>query len=131
RRGARDFLQKPWENTRLVAILRTQIDLRQALRRASRLEAENRLLRSESRPTFLAEAPSMQPVLDLVGRIGPSDANVLITGEHGTGKEVVARTLHALSERATKPMVTVNAGGLSEGIFESELFGHVKGAFTD
>ena len=131
RRGARDFLQKPWENTRLVAILRTQIDLRQALRRASRLEAENRLLRAESRPTFLAEAPSMQPVLDLVARIGPSDANVLITGEHGTGKEVVARTLHALSARASKPMVTVNAGGLSEGIFESELFGHVKGAFTD
>jgi DNA-binding NtrC family response regulator len=131
RRGARDFLQKPWENTRLVAILRTQIDLRQALRRASRLEAENRMLRAESRPTFLAEAPSMQPVLDLVARIGPSDANVLITGEHGTGKEVVARTLHALSARAPKPMVTVNAGGLSEGIFESELFGHVKGAFTD
>src|SRR5271167_2733410 len=131
RRGARDFLQKPWENTRLLAILRTQIDLRQALRKASRLEAENRLLRAESRPTFLAEAPSMQPVLDLVARIGPSDANVLITGEHGTGKEVVARTLHALSARATKPMVTVNAGGLSEGIFESELFGHVKGAFTD
>ena len=131
RRGARDFLQKPWENTRLLAILRTQIDLRQALRKASRLEAENRLLRAESRPTFLAEAPSMQPVLDLVSRIGPSDANVLITGEHGTGKEVVARTLHALSARSAKPMVTVNAGGLSEGIFESELFGHVKGAFTD
>ena len=131
RRGARDFLQKPWENTRLLAILRTQIDLRQALRKASRLEAENRLLRAESRPTFLAEAPSMQPVLDLVSRIGPSDANVLITGEHGTGKEVVARTLHALSGRSAKPMVTVNAGGLSEGIFESELFGHVKGAFTD
>jgi DNA-binding NtrC family response regulator len=131
RRGARDFLQKPWENTRLIAILRTQIDLRQALRKASRLEAENLLLRAESRPTFLAEAPSMQPVLELIARIGPSDANVLITGEHGTGKEVVARTLHALSTRAAKPMVTVNAGGLSEGIFESELFGHVKGAFTD
>src|SRR6202048_427527 len=73
----------------------------------------------------------MTPVLDLVARIGPSDANVLITGEHGTGKEVVARTLHALSNRTAKPMVTVNAGGLSEGVFESELFGHVKGAFTD
>ena len=131
RRGARDFLQKPWENQRLLAILRTQIDLRQALRQASRLEAENRLLRAESRPTFLANSPAMQPVLDLIGRIGPSDANVLITGEHGTGKEVVARTLHAMSGRAPKPMVTVNAGGLSEGIFESELFGHVKGAFTD
>jgi DNA-binding NtrC family response regulator len=131
RRGARDFVQKPWENTRLLAILRTQIDLRQALRQASRLEAENRILRAESRPTFLAKSPAMAPVLELIGQIGPSDANVLITGEHGTGKEVVARTLHALSTRATKPMVTVNAGGLSEGIFESELFGHVKGAFTD
>ena len=126
RRGARDFVQKPWENTRLLAILRTQIDLRQALRQASRLEAENRI-----RPTFLAKSPAMAPVLELVGQIGPSEANVLITGEHGTGKEVVARTLHALSGRATKPMVTVNAGGLSEGVFESELFGHVKGAFTD
>src|SRR6266566_4237505 len=131
RRGARDFVQKPWENTRLLAILRTQIDLRQALRQASRLEAENRILRAESRPTFLAKSAAMAPVLELIGQIGPSDANVLITGEHGTGKEVVARTLHALSARATKPMVTVNAGGLSEGVFESELFGHVKGAFTD
>ena len=131
RRGARDFIPKPWENIRLLAIIRTQIDLRQALRKASRLEAENRLLRSELRPTMIAESAAMQPVLELIGRIGPSDANVLITGEHGTGKEVVAQTLHALSARASRPMVTVNAGGLSEGIFESELFGHVKGAFTD
>src|SRR5215813_4082885 len=127
RRGARDFIPKPWENQRLLSIVRTQIDLRQALRQASRLEAENRLLRAESRPTMIAESAAMRPVLDLIGRIGPSDANVLITGEHGTGKEVVARTLHAMSARAQKPMVTVNAGGLSE----SELFGHVKGAFTD
>jgi DNA-binding NtrC family response regulator len=131
RLGARDFLQKPWENARLLSILRTQIDLRQALRRATRLEAENRLLSVESRPTLIAESESMQPVLNLIARIGPSDANVLITGEHGTGKEVIARTLHALSERANRPMVTVNAGGLSEGVFESELFGHMKGAFTD
>lgn len=131
RRGARDFVQKPWENERLLSILRTQIDLRQALRRASRLEAENRLLSVESRPTLIAESEAMQAVLELIARIGPSDANVLITGEHGTGKEVVARTLHALSPRSTHAMVTVNAGGLSEGVFESELFGHVKGAFTD
>jgi DNA-binding NtrC family response regulator len=131
RRGAKDFIQKPWENARLLTILRTQIELRQSLRRELRLEAENRLLRSESRPMLIAEAASMRPVLELIARVGPSDANVLITGEHGTGKEVVARTLHALSPRSGKPMVTVNAGGLSEGIFESELFGHVKGAFTD
>jgi DNA-binding NtrC family response regulator len=131
RTGARDFLQKPWENARLLSILRTQIDLRQALRRASRLEAENRLLSVESRPTMIAESNAMRPVVDLIARIGPSDANVLITGEHGTGKEVVARTLHAVSGRTSRPMVTVNAGGLSAGVFESELFGHVKGAFTD
>ena len=73
----------------------------------------------------------MKPVLSMIGRVGPSDANVLITGEPGTGKEVVARTLHAISLRSNQPMVTVNMGGLAEGLFESELFGHVKGAFTD
>src|SRR5258705_7911596 len=131
RRGARDFLQNPWENPRLLSILSTQIDLRQALRRASRLEAENRLLRAESRPSLIAESAAMQPVLQLIARVGPSDANVLITGEHGTGKEVVSETLHALAARASKRMVRVNVGGVAEGIFESEMFGHVKGAFTD
>jgi DNA-binding NtrC family response regulator len=131
RRGARDFIQKPWDNTRLLSIIRTQVELSKALRRGQRLEAENRLLRADGRPTFIAESQSMQPVLQLISRVGPSDANVLITGEPGSGKEVVARTLHAISGRANKPMVTVNAGGLAEGIFESELFGHIKGAFTD
>jgi DNA-binding NtrC family response regulator len=131
RRGARDFIQKPWENERLVSIVKTQIELSNALRRGLRLEAENSLLRAEGAPTLIAESASMQPVLQLIARVGPSDANVLITGEPGTGKEVVAKTLHAISPRVSKPMVTVNAGGLAEGIFESELFGHVKGAFTD
>lgn len=130
RRGARDFIQKPWDNPRLLSIVKTQIDLSRALRRGQQLEAENRLLRSQG-PTLIAQSAAMQPVLDLISRVGPSDANILITGEHGTGKEVVAQTLHALSPRGSKPMVTVNAGGLSEGVFESELFGHVKGAFTD
>jgi DNA-binding NtrC family response regulator len=131
RRGARDFIEKPWDNARLLAIVRTQIDLSHALREGRRLEAENRLLRAEGRLTLIAESPAMRPVLEMLARVGPSSANVLITGEHGTGKEVVARSLHALSDRALRPMVTVNAGGLSEGVFESELFGHVKGAFTD
>jgi DNA-binding NtrC family response regulator len=131
KRGARDFVQKPWENERLLTILRTQLELRQALRKGQRLEAENRILRGELRHEFIAESEVMQPVLDLVSRIGPSDANVLITGEHGTGKEVVAVTLHSVSPRSSKPLVTVNAGGLPEGVFESELFGHVKGSFTD
>jgi DNA-binding NtrC family response regulator len=131
RHGARDFVQKPWDNARLLAIVRTQFELRQALRRSQRLEGENRLLHGEGRPTLIAESAAMQPVLQLMARVGPSDANVLITGEPGTGKEVVARTLHALSLRRDRPMITVNAGGLAEGVFESELFGHVKGAFTD
>jgi DNA-binding NtrC family response regulator len=131
RRGARDFIQKPWENARLLSLLRTQIELRSAIRRSQHLEAENRLLRADGVPKFIAESEVMQPVLRLISKIGPSDANVLVTGDHGSGKEVVARTLHALSDRVSRPLVAVNTGGLSEGVFESELFGHVRGAFTD
>ena len=131
RRGARDFIQKPWDNARLLAIVRTQIELSQALRKGQRLEAENSLLRGEGMPKLIAESAAMQPVLQVIARVGPSDANVLITGENGTGKGVVARALHAVSSRATRPMVIVNSGGVSEGVFESELFGHVRGAFTD
>ncbi len=129
--GARDFIEKPWDNARLLTTLRTQIELARALRAASRLEQENRLLRNEGLPDLIAESAVMRPILQVMERIAPSDANVLITGEHGTGKEVVARWLHAASRRADKPLVIVNAGGLPEGVFESELFGHVKGAFTD
>jgi DNA-binding NtrC family response regulator len=131
RRGARDFVQKPWENARLLTIVRTQVDLARALRRQHRLEAENRALKPDSRPLLIAEAPSMRPVLELISRVGPSEANVLITGENGTGKGTVAQAIHSVSGRTGKGLVTVNAGGLSEGVFESELFGHVKGAFTD
>ena len=131
RRGARDFMQKPWDNARMMTIVKTQIDLSRALRQGQRLEAENKLLRNDRLPTMIAESAQMRPVLELISRVGPSDANILITGEPGTGKEVVAQTLYAISGRAAKPMVTVNAGGLAEGIFESELFGHIKGAFTD
>ncbi len=131
RHGARDFIQKPWENTRLLAIVQTQVELRRALRRMQTLEAENCLLQTAKRPELIAEAPSMRKVLDAIARIGPSDANVLITGEHGTGKEVVARALHDASMRSQRSLVAVNTGALSEGTFESELFGHVKGAFTD
>lgn len=131
RRGAKDFVQKPWDNARLLATVKTQASLASALRKGARLEAQNRLLAGDKRPVMIAEAPSMQPVLSMIERVGPSDANVLITGEPGTGKEVVARTLHAVSLRSSQPMVTVNMGGLAESLFESELFGHVKGAFTD
>jgi DNA-binding NtrC family response regulator len=131
RRGARDFIQKPWENPRLLTILKTQVELRQALRRGQQLEAENRALRGEAKTRVIAESPGMRRVMDIVERIGPSDANVLITGESGVGKGIVADALHRISSRCAKPLTVVNTGGLSEGIFESELFGHVKGAFTD
>ncbi len=131
RRGARDFVQKPWENARLLATLRTQIALGRALRRGARLEAENRILRPEPDPSILGESAAMRPVLELIARVAPSDANVLIIGENGAGKGVVARAIHAASTRRNRPLVTLNAGGVSEGVFESELFGHVKGAFTD
>ena len=130
-RGARDFLEKPWDNERLLSILRTQVELGRALRRTSRLEAHNRALQTESVPAWIADAPAMRRVMEVITRVGPSDANVLITGENGTGKSLAARAIHDVSTRAAHAMVTVNAGGMSEGIFESELFGHVKGAFTD
>jgi DNA-binding NtrC family response regulator len=131
RRGARDFIQKPWENARVLAIVNTQMELGRALRTARKLEAEDRVLRAVDRPTFIAESPAMKQVLRIIGDVAPSDANILITGEPGTGKEVVAQTIHAVSQRSGRRLVTVNAGGLSEGVFESELFGHVRGAFTD
>ncbi len=131
RRGARDFVQKPWDNARLLATVRTQVELARALRKGRRLEAENLLLRGEGRPTLIAESPAMRPVLELISSVGPSDANVLITGENGTGKTVIAQALHAVSRRASKPVISVNVAGISEGLFESEFFGHVKGAFTD
>ena len=131
RSGARDYIEKPWDNARLMSILGTQVELGRALRRARRLENENRLLRRDNLPRLIAESPKMKPILQLMERVGPSDANVLITGEHGTGKELVAQWLHAASPRAQKPFIPVNLGGLSEGLFESELFGHVKGSFTD
>ncbi|RJP29919.1 MAG: sigma-54-dependent Fis family transcriptional regulator [Candidatus Omnitrophota bacterium] len=131
KRGARDFIEKPWENARLLSILRTQIELRQALRAGKRLEAENRMLRGEGKSVLIAQSTAMRPVLEMIENIGPSDANVLILGENGTGKGVVTRALHAVSLRADKPLITVNVGGLAEGVFAGELFGHVKGAFTD
>src|SRR5919106_1051089 len=127
---ARDFVEKPWDNDRLTSILRTQTELGRALRRSRRLEAQNRI-QTDGCPPLIAESAAMRPVLDVIARVGPSDANVLITGENGSGKGLVAQALHAASPRASRPMVTINAGGVSEGVFESELFGHVKGAFTD
>ena len=131
RRGARDFVEKPWDDNRLLAIVETQTALGRALRRGQRLDAAVKILRGDASPRLIADSPAMRPVLELISRVGPSDANVLLTGENGTGKSLAAQVLHGVSTRSTKPLITVNIGGLSESIFESELFGHVKGAFTD
>ena len=128
RRGARDYIEKPWDNDRVLDTLRAQVQLGHALRRSQVSDPE---LVAEDLPELIATDPSMKPVLQIMRRIAPSDANVLIMGEHGTGKDVAARWLHAASKRKDAPFVPVNMGGFSEGVFESELFGHVKGAFTD
>ncbi|HYK05409.1 MAG TPA: sigma-54 dependent transcriptional regulator [Thermoanaerobaculia bacterium] len=130
-KGARDFVQKPWDNARLRAIVRNQVELGRALRRSQRLENENSILRGDGATQIVAESPSMRRVLEVVQRVAPSDANVLVRGENGTGKGLIARALHASSKRAAKAIISVNIGGLSDSLFESELFGHVKGAFTD
>lgn len=131
RRGAKDFITKPWDNPRLLSIVKNQIELAGAVRAYRRLEQENQILRGKGGPNLIAQSPAMRPVLEIISRVGPSDANVLITGENGTGKGVVAQALHAVSTRAGKAFISVNMGGLPEGVFESELFGHVRGAFTD
>jgi DNA-binding NtrC family response regulator len=111
RRGARDYIEKPWDDDRLVAAVQTQLELRRALRRTRRLQEENARLHRRDLPAFIAEAPAMQAVRETIDRVAASDASVLITGEHGTGKEVVASLLHRLSSRAARPLVTMNAGG--------------------
>lgn len=131
RLGARDYVEKPWDDRRLLASIQGQLDLRRALLSNRRLEEANHRLHERNLPEFIADSETMRPVIDTLRRVAPSDASVLITGEHGTGKEVVAGLVHQLSSRRAKPFVTMNAGGLSPGLAESELFGHVRGAFTD
>lgn len=131
-RGARDFIQKPWDNQRVLARVAKHGQLGRALRAGRLLAEENRLLREEGTPQgFIAESAPMQPILDMVRQVAPSMANILILGENGSGKGLIARLIHDCSLRRRGPFIAVNMGGLPEGLFESELFGHVKGAFTD
>ncbi len=131
KRGARDYVEKPWQNARLLTTIQLQIDLGSAGRRADRLQAHSLREQERGLPELIAVSRPMESVKRLMERIAGSDANVLITGEHGTGKDVVARWIHAASPRTPRAFVPVNAGALADGVFESELFGHVKGAFTD
>ncbi len=129
--GAGDFIEKPWENQRLISVLRNQLALGAARRRERRLLRENEILRGNDDGEFVAESRAMQPVIEMIRRVAPSDANVLILGENGTGKGVIAQLLHRNSRRADRAFVKVNMGGIAETVFESEMFGHVRGAFTD
>jgi DNA-binding NtrC family response regulator len=131
RLGAGDFIEKPWDNQRLMSVIRTQLALADSRGEAARLKRENEILRGEGDEPFIAESAAMKGVLAQLDRVAPTDANVLILGENGTGKGVVARRLHAKSQRAGKPLVKVNMGGIPESVFEAEMFGHVRGAFTD
>lgn len=127
RRGAADFLTKPWDNETLLSCLR------QAMQQSPRTSKAPRLQTPEVECAKISwgRSEAMQRVLDIVRRVAPTDANLLITGENGTGKEVVAAYAHSLSQRQSRSMVTVDMGAITESLFESELFGHVKGAFTD
>jgi DNA-binding NtrC family response regulator len=131
KRGARDYVEKPWQNARLLTTLRRELELGAKTKRVVRLEAHVARERARSLPEWIATAPAMQEVNRLMQRVAGFDAAVLVTGEHGTGKDLVARWIHAASPRANQAFVPVNAGALADGVFESELFGHVKGAFTD
>jgi len=125
-RGARDYIEKPWDNDRLLTTLRTQLDVASALRERATL--------AHSEPGFTGtgmDSAAMRPIMALARRVASSDAAILVSGEHGTGKEVLARKIHAASRRAARPFLAINAGGYSEHLVESELFGHVRGAFTD
>jgi len=122
RRGARDFVQKPWDNERLVATVRTQIELGHALRKSQRLQAENEILRGGD-VQMIADSEAMRPVVEMVNRVAPSPANVLITGENGSGKGVVARAIHALSDRHNKAMITVNMGGSRRRFSKANFLG--------
>ncbi|MBC7522136.1 MAG: sigma-54-dependent Fis family transcriptional regulator [Sandarakinorhabdus sp.] len=133
KRGATDFVTKPWDNERLVATVKTAAALRTSRREASVAEAKMAEISATARPEspLLGESSAMRGILALIDRVAPTDANVLVLGENGTGKELIARELHARSRRADKPFLTVDLGAVAESLFDSELFGHVKGAFTD
>jgi DNA-binding NtrC family response regulator len=131
KRGAVDYLTKPWDNQRLLATVSAGLQLRRSRFEASRLRQNNRRLGVPAPQALIGGSPAMQDVLSLLARAAPTDANVLILGENGTGKELVARELHRQSQRGEQVFVAVDLGSLSEGLFEAELFGHRKGAFTD
>src|SRR5450759_5402607 len=135
REGAIDFILKPWDNEKLLATINAAWKLRSSRKEALLLKNDNQFLKKEMKrgeeKIVLGASPTMINVMNIVRKVAGTDANVLITGENGTGKELVAREIHNLSKRSGELMVSVDMGSITETLFESELFGHVKGAFTD
>jgi DNA-binding NtrC family response regulator len=132
--GASDFVVKPWDNAKLLATLQSALELGLSRKEVTLLKEKQHVLNSQlSRESdiYWGDSRAMQELLRLVEKVAKTDANVLITGENGTGKEVIARKIHQLSPRLKEPLVTVDMGAVTETLFESELFGHVKGSFTD
>jgi DNA-binding NtrC family response regulator len=138
--GAADFVQKPWDNERLLNIVSSLIRLRNSELAGQKLRAENSLLRAQiasggdrvlKEPALIAESPQMRRVLELIARVADSDVSILLSGENGTGKSLLARHAHQSSNRHKEAFISINMGSISENLFESEMFGHVKGAFTD
>ncbi len=134
KRGATDFIAKPWQNEKVVATVSAAIQLRHSRKEARTLRQTNKVLLKETAATdshIIGTSAEMQKLMDMVSRAAPTDANVLILGENGTGKELIARELHRQSKRADRVFLTIDMGSINESLFESELFGHKKGAFTD
>lgn len=132
--GAIDFVLKPWDNSKLIATLNAAIQLRNSRKEIKSLKEKEKNLKvavKKNRPTIIGKSAAFREILDMVAKVAKTDANVLITGENGTGKEVIACELHRQSLRHNEVMISVDMGSLSETLFESELFGHVKGSFTD
>jgi DNA-binding NtrC family response regulator len=132
RRGANDFIEKPCDNNRLFNILKNLLALRDSQQRSQRLASENELLRTSAQPQhWVCNSNAMKQVMNVVNNVAATDINILITGENGTGKSQLANIIHQYSQRKSNSFITVNMGAINDAIFESELFGHVKGSFTD
>ncbi|MFT5759190.1 MAG: DNA-binding NtrC family response regulator [Alteromonadaceae bacterium] len=133
--GAKDFIQKPWNNERIISAIKTQIKLAKIDRKLQRLSQENKLLSTQSFPEskeqIIAQSPAMQQLMSTLSDLAKSDMSILLTGDNGTGKSMLAAYVHKLSTRAENSFVAVNMGAIPESLFESEMFGHIKGAFTD
>jgi len=131
RAGASDFIEKPWDNNRLLSIIKVQSEFRQATRQSQKYQTIAALQQQQTDGDMVAESAAMQKVIAMLQQVAAADASILLRGENGTGKNLLAEQIHAWSGRADKPLISVNMGSIPENLFESEMFGHVRGAFTD